>query len=57
MAGWLEVAEKLTKALALLEDAETMIEDLGAPHISENLTPTVEAVERFKGLALEKAEA
>jgi hypothetical protein len=52
---WAEASDNLDDAAHSLERAMGILEDLDVPHISENLKPVVEAVERFRALAKDKA--
>lgn len=52
---WKDAERHLSAAAHELELAQGVLEDLDVPHISENLTPTIESVGRFSQLAAEKA--
>jgi hypothetical protein len=51
---WAEASQELTAAYLHLRDAQSALDELDVPHISENLDPLVESVERFRNLAREK---
>lgn len=53
---WTDVANHLQVARESLEQAQSALDDLHVEHISENLKPTVEAVERFRKLAVDKRD-
>ena len=55
--AWGDAANHLKVAAEALEYAQGVMDELDAPHISENLTPHVEAVARFQLLAEEKSAA
>lgn len=52
---WRDAENHLTIASESLEQAQAALDDLNVPHIADNLKPTVEAVERFRSLASDKA--
>jgi hypothetical protein len=54
---WVDTLRNLSAARHELELAQGNLEDLGVPHISENLSPLIESVERFLNLAADKVEA
>ena len=54
---WSKAADELREALSLASSAQGHIAATGALHISENLKPLCEGLERFANLAAEKADA
>lgn len=53
---WKDAANHLTVAMEALGQAQSALDDLDVQHISENLTPHVEGIARFRDLAHEKVE-
>lgn len=53
---WEEATTALQSALDSLQHAQGIMDDLNVPHIGGNLTPHVEAVERFRDLARSKTD-
>jgi hypothetical protein len=54
---WDEIAGRLATATHELGLVEGLLDDLDAPHLSGNLTPLIEGIERFQALANDKATA
>jgi hypothetical protein len=54
---WKNVALKLEIAASATTAAKEMMEKLDVPHISDNLQPHIEGLDRFYTLAKEKAQA
>ena len=54
---WADVANHLRVAQEAASYAQDTLEELDVPHITENLTPHIEALGRFQLLAEEKSVA
>lgn len=54
---WKKIEHRLEAAGKRLSEAEVLMKELpNASHISDNLTPVRESVERFRSLASDKVE-